>query len=376
MQTDSESRKYNYKNRSSNSEALQQRQTIESRCATKSKPTPIFRTHILSNSLAKKSGYLFTTYEDKLKTAKYWLRTLKNHSGYIPIEIEKGSSLDDVLSKLHKETSRLFRGYDWIARYETETVKEFKIYYYDSLGPCETSNLPIEWISEHKNSAFRTMGLQLIKNIAHSFNISMFSNDIFEMVLDNGIKDGEYNEEHLKTQLIEWYGFEEENDSEEMAQIIEDFKAYLIGDIAKLRKEVDEIKLNVFDFKKLLYSIPLELAEWLGEGRKLLFNPVDIDCFDFVPFDINRNDGDPITIHQSIFFPYSFYNKPMEQYEEWVNDIANNTGTNDMYKYGFLTKDSHILPTNEKPLLELIKWLDKGRDLYFKEKENAKLRNT
>jgi len=376
MQTDSESRKYNYKNRSSNSEPLQQRQTIESRCATKSKPTPIFRTHILSNSLAKKSGYLFTTYEDKLKTAKYWLRTLKNHSGYIPIEIEKGSNLDDVLSKLHKETSRLFRGYDWIARYETETVKEFKIYYYDSVGPCETSNVPIEWISEHKNSAFRTVGLTIIKNIAHSFNISMFSNEIFEIVLDTGLKDEKYNETHLRAQLIDFYGFEEENDKEEMDEIIEDFKAYLIGDIAKLRKEVDEINLNSFDFKKLLKLIPLELAEWLAEGRKLLFNPVDIDSFNFVPFDISRDNGDPITIHHSIFFPYSFYDKPMEQYEQWLNDIASGTGINDMYKYGILTKDSHILPTNEKPLLELIKWLDKGRDLYFKEKENAKLRNT
>lgn len=367
MQTDSESRKYNLKNRSNNSEPLRKRKTIESRCATKSKSTPIFRHHFLNNSLAKKSGYLFTAYEDKLKTVKYWLRTLKNHSGYIPIEIDKGCSLDDVLTKLHKETDRLFIGYDWVARYETETVKDFKIYYYDSIGPCEASNLPIEWISEHKNSAFRTVGLTIIKNIAHSFNISMFSNDIFEMVLDNGIKDNQYNEEHLKTQLIEWYGFDKEEDSEEMAQIIEDFKAYLIGDIAKLRKEIDEINLNVFDFKKLLQLIPIELGAWLVEGRNLLFNPVDIDSFDFVPHDINRNDGDPITIHQSIFFPYSFYDKPMEQYEQWLNDIGNGTGINDMYKYGVLTKDSHILPANEKPLLELIKWLDKGRDLYFKE---------
>lgn len=376
MQSGIKKRVHDKYNRTDNSKTLLEGKAIESRSATAIKPNSVFRNHFLNNSLTSKSGYLFSTYENKVKLAKYWLRALKNHKQYIPIEIQKGSSLNDVMTLLHKETDRLFRGYDWILRYETQTVKDLKIYYYDSLGPCETSNLPIEWISEHKNSAFRTLGLTLIKNIAHSFNISMFSNDIFEMVLDNGLKDGEYNEEHLKKELIEWYGFEEENDRTELEEIIEDFKAYLIGDIAKLRNEISEIQLNVFDFKNLLKLIPLELAEWLGEGRKLLFNTVDIDSFDFVPFDIDRNNGDPITIHQSIFFPYSFYNKPMEQYEEWVNDIANNTGTNDMYKYGALTKDSHILPTNEKTLLDLIKWLDKGRDLYFKEKENGSKKTT
>ena len=375
MQTGSKKRVHNIYNRANNSKALFKGKKVKSRSTTPIKPNTVFRNHFLNNSLAVKSGYLFSNYEDKIKLAKYWLRAIKNHSEYIPIEIEKGNGINEVLTLLHQETDRLFKGFDWILRYETETIKELKIYYYDSIGPCETSNLPIEWISEHKNSAFRTIGLQLIKNIAHSFNISMFSNDIFEMVLDNGIKDEEYNEEHLKTQLIEWYGFEEENDADDLKEIIEDFKNYLVGDIFKLRKEINEIQLNKFDFKNLLKLIPLELAEWLKEGRKLLYNIVDIDSFDFVPFDINRDNGDQITIHQSIFFPYSFYDKPMEQYEQWLNDIASSTGINDMYIYGVLTKDCHILPTNEKPLLDLIKWLDKGRNLYFKERENEKLRN-
>ena len=369
MQTIGKRTKSGTKNCSSDIEALQSRKVFKSRSSTSDSSKTVFRNHFLNNSLTVKSGYLFSNYEDKVKLAKYWLKAIKKHEGYIPMQIANGSTIHDVLSELHKETDRIFKGFDWVLRYETETTPELKIYYYESLGDIGMHNLPIKWFAEHKNSAFRTIGLTLIKNIAHSFNISLFTNDIFEMVLDNGIKEGKFNEEYLKTQLIEWYGFDEENDADDLEAVISDFKNYLTGDIFKLRKEIDTIELNKFDFKELLKLIPLEQVEWLAEGRKLLYNTVDIDCFDFVPYDISRDNGDPVTIHQAIFFPYSFDDKPMEHYEQWVSDISNSTGINDMFKYGFLTNKLHVKPTEEKPLLALIEWLDKGRDLYFKETE-------
>lgn len=368
MQADSKSRKQNFKNCSGNSKPLQQRKSIESRSTAVVKPKTIFRTHFLNDRLAIKSGYLFSTYENKTKLAKYWLRTLKAHEAYIPIEIQKGCTIDDALTLLHKETNRLFNGYDWVLRYETETIKEIKIYYYDSLGDIGMHNLPIEWFANHENEAFKKLGLITIKLIADRFNISIINNDIFDMVLDNfRNENNEFDESVLRKYIIEWYGYDE--DDEDINEIINDVKSYVVGDVFNLKNEIDKIPHN-FNFKEissLIYKIPLELVEWLAEGKKLLSNTVDIHHFDFVPFDIKRDNGDPVTIHYSIFFPYSFYDKPMEQYEQWLNDISYGTSINDIYKYGILTKDNHEKPADEKPLLGLIKWLDEGRDLYFKE---------
>jgi hypothetical protein len=369
MQADSKRRKHNFKNCSGNRKPLQQRKIIESRSAALIKPQTIFRNHLLNNSLAIKSGYLFSEYDNKLKLARYWLNVLKKHEGYIPIEIQKGCAIDDALMQLHKETDRLFSGYDWILKYETETVKEIKIYYYESLGDIGMHNLPIEWFANHKNEAFKKIGLTIIKLMSEKFGISIINNDMFDMVLDNCKNDNnKFDEDVLKKYIIEWYGYDETENEDEIKEIVDDIKSYVVGNVFNLKHEID--KLQESDLSKinsLLKKMPLELSQWLSEAKEVLSNPCDIHDFDFVPFDIKRENGDPVTIEHSIFFPYSFYDKPMEQYEQWLNDISSGTGINDIYKYGILSKDYHITPTDEEPLFKLIQWLDKGRELYFNE---------
>lgn len=370
------------KNRKSSQGTFTPRQQAKSGSATAAKPHTIFRPDLLNYNPTEKSGYLFykingygnfkDTVVDKIKIAKMWLSCLKNHPKYRDIQIDAESNIHDALNLLHKETDRIFKEYNWIL--SVGERKDPKLYYFKSFGDVGQHNLPLIWFAHSTNMNFRKLGLWIVTQLSKKFGIDMIKNSTFEAVIEcNFSNDGEY----LLDRMGEF--FIDDSDPGQHGvnklktlQAAVDYFSYEYGEPKNVEEELKKFSIDEKEF----YSMALTLADesealyqWIIDAKKLIDGPgCDIDAYHFNPQDAESMDGEPVTIHHAIFFPWSFTDAVFSHYEDWVNDFANNCGTNDMFKYGVLTEDNHDLPVDEKPVINLIKWLDQGRELYFKSK--------
>lgn len=364
--------------RQSSRPAFAKRTKIKPRSAAKSKSVGIFRPDILDYSPIEKSGYSSLKiylpeeeqFDGKVLLATEWLECLKQHESYKPILIDAESTIDVVFQLLHNETNRLLDGYSWMFIFSDET--EPRLLYYESLGDVNCYQLPLDWLSESTNLPFKNAGLWLLKSLSEHFGIRMIFNDLIEMAIDNY---AHYEDEYeLISNIKSNLGV---SSPEEMGQVYEaaaDLCQYQYGKPKELKKRLSELGYSKELFNELVGKIMIqnhELADWLLSGYRLLnMESTAIENFNLVPEDLNLDNGDPVCIHHSIFFPYSFTGFVFDEYESWLNDIAQGIGTNDIYNWGFLNSKIHFEPCNKEPLLALIEFLEKGRELYFKKHEN------
>lgn len=358
------------KNSRNNSQALQTRTKAKSRGTIQGKSVGVFRPDLLEYNPTEKSGYMFFEVQgaySKKDIARYWLNCLKKHENYKSVLIPSNADLPTIFQVLHHETDRLLKGYNWILSLENED-NEPTLYYYKSLGDIGMRGIPLDWFDNSTDFAFRNCGLFLMKCLAEAFGIKMITNDLFEI----GFENLTYDPNELMHQLKERFDSGEKRDWLEIHKAAADVLEYRYGRVPELNeylKTISYSKKEIFD-NNLLESAghDSKLWEWFMEGYEILQGEtVDIDCFNFFPDSLHHDDEKPVSLEYSLFFPYSFNGFMFEYYEEWLNDQANHFGTNDIYKYGVLTDKIHVKPTNEEPLLKLIKFLDKGRDIYFKQ---------
>lgn len=358
------------------------REQTESGSSAQTEPDTILRPDLLNYNPTEKSGYLFYGSEGyhnwrmdhkvKMALAKGWHACLKNHPSYKEIMISPTANIHDAFDAMHKVSDKLFKGYSWMIFLDDNDNQKPKFYYYKSLGDIGQHNLPLKWFDDHDSKEFRCIGLWLIKAIGHKFHIGTFSNDIMQYVLED-IDDVE--ELTLKlAERVDAYGDNTGVSQLKLNESIANHLSYKFGRPRMLQDEMATLKSqenNFHDDALRCSGDNLQMYEWLMSGLKLFQGPsVSIHDFDLSPGDVNCDDGSPVKIDQAIFFPYSFDDEVFGIYEEWIEDMANSIGTNDIWKYGILLEDDHILPSDEKPLLDLIKFLDDGRKLYFSQTPN------
>lgn len=370
-------------------------QPAESGSATEDKPGPIFRPYFLNHTLTDKSGYFFYKTDaneryhkpkkyprDKKIMAKYWIQCLKSHPKYQPVKMPANGDVDDALLALHNYTEKLFHGFSWSLVFPIhDDDGEPTLYYYRSLGCVGSRQIPMDWFSNSKQPFVRSSGLAMMKKLSENFGIPMIQNDVFfsaiEMAEDGMENDYEGSEElpYLLMRLKEQM-YDDSNKSKSWFDILThatNYMSYYHGKPKELQKELNEfatLTANQFEFDvHQVSTFNEELYLWLKQGRELADGPgFDIDHFNLLPQDFHHQNGDPVMIHHSIFFPYTFFDEAYGSYENWLEDIYQSIGSNDIYEFGHLTASQYIPhdPEKTKIFKRLLKFLDEGQALYHK----------
>lgn len=359
----------------SNRPAYAKRTKAKSRSATKSQSVGVFRPDLLEYNPIEKSGYSslkidvpeHEQFDVKVALVTEWHKCLKQHENYKTILVDSESTIDIVLHALHQETERLFTGYNWIFICTDE--QEPRIVYYESLGDVNNYNVPLDWIYNHKNNAIRNVGLWLFKQLSEHFGIDIIYNDTIEMAYDNylcGDDDDYIVISHDREQLDNGNPEDKLCIYEAVANIFsykygkpKELKA-LMRDMMRTYEE-EEFKRAVID--NLTHDE--ELRDWLLSGYKLLkMDAVKISSFNLSPEDMYQENGDMVSVDQSVFFPYSLEDYVYKEYEGWLDSIANGMGVNDFFSWGHVTSSNHIKPENKEPLIALLKFLEQGQKIY------------
>lgn len=333
-------------------------------------PDRIFRSDLLNYSPAEKSGYLLfknhRSWEKPLKNkniALKWHACLKNHPKYKKILIQKEASYNDALDLLHQETNRLFKNYDWVLFIDADN--SICIYYYESIGSVANYGIPMNWFWESENEAFKKSGLWMMKSLSNKFGFEIMNNDLF---IDYVLEEIE-NPISLMERLKDLYGYDQ-HDCKELHPAFSEYRSYHDGEPKKLEnylKTMAEEKPKDFNSNvNSLLNISQELFNWFQSGINLLKGKsFHIKEYDLTPHDLDKQDGSPVLIDTGFFMPYTFNDAPYNDYENWINDISNSIGVNDIFSFGVLSEQSHVLPLGKDPLQKLINFLEEGRRLYF-----------
>lgn len=367
--------------RQSSGTAFKKRTKIKSRSAAKSKSIGIFRSDLLEYNPIEKSGYSSLKidlpeeeqFDRKVMLATEWLKCLKQHENYKQILVDSESTIDIVFQLLHTETERLFKNFNWMLHIEAD--EEPRLIYYESLGDVSNYNVPLDWLYDNKDLVIRNASLWLIKQLSVHFGIEIITNDTIEMCYDNWQFE-EDDDWSVVNYVREQLDNGDPSDKLLIYEAVTNIYSYKYGKPKELKELLRDMMWTYEEgyYKKVVnehLADDIEFQDWLLSGYELLKNEcVDIENFNLVPEDLKLDNGEPVTIHHSIFFPYSFEGFVFDEYENWINDIAQGIGTNDIINWGYLSANKHAKPSNKEPLLALIKFLEKGRELYFKRNEH------
>lgn len=350
------------------------RAKTKSRSATKCLSVGIFRPDLLDYNPIEKSGYNSLKIDlpeeeqflGKVSIATDWHNCLKKHEAYKPILIHSESTIDVVFQLLHDESNRLFNGYNWMLYIEAD--EEPKLLYYESLGDVGNYNLPLDWIFESKNNKFRNAGLWLMKQLSKHFGIDIVSNDTLEMVYENWQFDDD-DDYTVINHVSEQLNNGEPSDKLLIYEAVTNIFSYKYGKPKELKELLNSMmwSYDEEEFKRAVIdnNDDEELRDWLLSGYELLkMESIKINNFILSPDDMSNDNGDMVSVDQSIFFPYSLEDYVYKEYESWLDSIANGVGVNDFFSYGFITSKAHAKPENKEPLLALLKFLEKGQKIY------------
>jgi hypothetical protein len=353
------------------------RAKTKSRSATKCLSVGIFRPDLLDYNPIEKSGYSSLKIDlpeeeqflGKVSLATEWHKCLKKHENYQPILIDSESTIDIVFQLLHNETERLLKGYSWVLKIEAD--EEPKLIYYNSLGDVSNYNVPLDWIYKHKIHAIRNAGLWLIKQLSAHFGIDTIYNDTLEMCIENWQfeEDDDWTViNHVKEQLDNG----EPRDKIEIYEAVANIFSYKHGKPKELKELLRDMMWTYDEgyYKRVVIdNLPheedWELRDWLLSGHELLkLDSIKIEDFKLSPDDMNGDNGDMVSVDQSVFFPYSTTDYIYNEYSDWLDSTANGIGVNDFFNHGFLTAKSHAKPENPEPLLQLLKFLEQGQKIH------------
>lgn len=359
----------------SNRPAYAKRTKAKSRSTTKSQSVGVFRPDLLDYSPIEKSGYSslkidlpeHEQFDGKVTLATEWLDCLKKHEDYKPILVDSESTIDVVFQLLHQETERLFTGYNWMFIASDEDLP--KIIYYESLGDVSNYNVPLDWLYNNKDLVIRNASLWLIKQLSVHFGIEIITNDTIEMCYDNWQfeKGDDYSVvNYVKEQL-------DNGDPSDMLLVYEavhNIYSYKHGKPKELKELLRDMMWTYEEgyYKKVVnehLADDVEFRDWLLSGYELLKMPsVHITEFELNPEDMNHENGNMVSVSESVFFPYSTEDYVYKEYEGWLNDLANGIGTNDFFNFGFITSKAHAKPEPTEPLIALLKFLEQGQKIY------------
>lgn len=355
----------------------QKRKKIESRSTTQSQSIGVFRPDLLDYSPIEKSGYSSLKIDlpeeeqflGKVAIATEWHNCLKKHENYQPILIDSESTIDIVFQLLHNETKRLLKDFSWMLHIEAD--EEPKLIYFKSLGDVSNYNVPLDWIYNHKNKAIGNAGLWLIKQLSVHFGIEMIYNDTLEMCYENWQfeDDDDWTViNHVREQLDNG----EPRDKIEIYEAVANIFSYKHGKPKELKELLRDMMWTYDEgyYKRVVIdNLPHEedwpLRDWLLSGHELLkLESVNINEFNLSPEDMNHENGEMVSVSQSVFFPYSTNDYIYHEYSEWLDSTANGIGVNDFFNFGFITSKSHAKPENPEPLLQLLKFLEQGQKIH------------
>jgi len=355
--------------------AFAKRTKTKSRSTTTSLSVGIFRPDLLDYSPIEKSGYSSLKidlpeeekFDGKVALATEWLKCLKQHEDYKPILIDSASTIDIVFQLLHNETERLFKDYNWMFIASDEDLP--KIIYYESLGDVSNYNVPLDWLYDNKDLVIRNASLWLIKQLSVHFGIEIITNDAIEMCYDNWQFE-EGNDESVVHYVKEQLDNGNPSDMLLVYEAVHNIYSYKHGKPKELKELLKDMMWTYEEeyYKKVVndhLADDTEFRDWLLSGYELLKMPsVHIMEFELSPDDMNHDNGEMVSVSQSVFFPYSIEDYIYKEYEGWLNDTANGIGSNDFFNFGFITSKAHAKPEPKEPLIALLKFLEQGQKIY------------
>lgn len=355
--------------------AFKKRTKIKSRSAAKSKSIGIFRSDLLEYNPIEKSGYYSLKidlpeeeqFDGKVMLATEWLKCLKQHENYKPILVDSESTIDIVFQLLHTETERLFKNFNWMLHIEAD--EEPRLIYYESLGDVSNYNVPLDWLYDNKDLVIRNASLWLIKQLSVHFGIEIINNDTIEMCYDNWQFE-EGDDWSVVNYVREQLDNGDPSDKLLIYEAVTNIYSYKYGKPKELKELLRDMMWTYEEgyYKKVVnehLADDVEFRDWLLSGYELLKMPsVHITEFELSPDDMNHDNGDMVSVSQSVFFPYSIEDYIYKEYEGWLNDIANGIGSNDFFNFGFITSKAHAKPEPQEPLIALLKFLEQGQKIY------------
>jgi hypothetical protein len=264
---------------------------------------------------------------------------------------------DHVFAEIDKNTPK---NYSW-GVFKDEDSDHYVIRYQKYVPGLEDYNaLCLEWLPDLKaqNENLHNIVMGTIYYIANLFGLEIITTQFDDYYIDDP-------------------GCRDVDDEEAQFSIESDVAKYKKGGIANQYYKEMRSFFEVYSKEDLIDMIrnfaPVrknvrerEIKNWLIIGISCLINPADIDNYILRSGENSYEDGNQLTIKDSLNFPWSFYDYVAENTEQFRNDIYSNIGMADsgvFFEYG----TGHNIKAHETdPIKNLILFMKYGRDIYFK----------
>jgi hypothetical protein len=320
---------------------------------------------VLNKSLTIKSGFIDTSdmNDDELINMLIDLHDCLNKiDGYKDKkEFHKMPTLIELADHLFKQVDiSAPLGYSW-AVFKDEDSDHYVIRYQKYVQGLEDYNaLSLEWLPDLKaqNEELHNIVIGAIYYISNLFDLEVITTQFDDYYIDDpGCRDVDDEEEQyiIESDVAKYKkGGIANQYQKEMRSF---FEVYSKEDLIDMIQNFRPVRTNARD---------KEIKSWLIIGISLLMNPVDIDNYILKGGENTYEDGSPLTIKDSLNFPWSFYDHVANNTEEYRNDIYSNIGLADsgvFYEYG---KGYDIKAHDIEPIKNLILFMKYGRDIYYK----------
>lgn len=333
---------------------------------------PIFRPDLLKQTPAAKSGFLFSDYGfgkdpriSQFQVIQIWHKFLQKQKGYKGLMVKEDAAPDEILQLLRDKTNQLFPGYQWLLNIKKDEYDpEDALWYYKDQGQADWNMCSIDWIYFHKDANVRGAGLEVIKRIAKAYKVDVIENYNTEYELAEW-----RTSEELHTWLVDNVGYNryhEDGKTEDAAytKIYNLYWSYKHGEVAKLKKAFDNVDMK-FPVREGVMKIKnAKLRKWFLSGLDLLENPVHITRFAFGRH-INGEDERPVSITETVFFPFTFKDAIYESAENILDEMAGNEGVESYYEWGEIREARHEKPAPIAELKKLFAFINKGHEIYL-----------